>query len=187
MKSAIYIFMISLNLLAFLALQSPVNLRAQGVDLGEGLSLTAKVLDVNRTNRSLILLKEDGIVFAIEVFQNARNFDQIEKGDMLKVDYYQSIALYPFVPGQKLKEIDDAVSRSPLGEKPSGTIIEKIDVSVKILAIDTKKRSVTFELPDGKKMVSTVDESVQGMETLKVGALIDACTTKSAVISIQKP
>jgi hypothetical protein len=188
MKTPISIFLIALSLVALLGLQIPTNVSAQGVELGEGVVVTAKVVAIDRVDRNVTLRGPDGNVVSLEVSHAARNFDQIEIGDQVKVEYYQSVALYLGKPGQKPEATAGLVAaRSAKGEKPAGVAVEAVDVAATIKAIDRKKRTVTLELPDGKKITTKVDKSVKAFDTLKVGDSIHARYTEAVAISVEKP
>lgn len=179
---------IAFSLMTFLVLQLPTNICAQGVELGDGVELTAEVVAIDRVDRTLALLGTDGNVVTVEVGHEARNFEQIEVGDMLKVKYYESIALYIGKKGQNPQETAGLVAgRSAKGDKPGGVVAEAVDVSAKVMAIDRKKRTVTLELPDGKKITNKVDKEVKTFDTLKVGDSIHARYTEAVAISVETP
>jgi hypothetical protein len=182
------ILLSALSLVACLALQMPMHVRAQGVELGDGVVVTAEVAAIDRVDRTLTLVGPEGNVVAIEVSHAARNFDQIEVGDRVKVEYYESVALYIGPKGQKPDATAGmVVARSAKGEKPAGVAVEAVDVAANVEAIDKKKRTVTLKLPDGKKVTTRVDQSVEAFDTLKVGDSIHARYTEAIAISVEKP
>jgi ribosomal 50S subunit-recycling heat shock protein len=188
MKTNRFIFWVVLSLVACLALQLPTDVSAQGVELGDSVVITAEVVAIDRVDRTLALLGPDGRVVVVEVDHTARNFDQITVGDMLKVEYYESIALYIGKKGQKPDATAGLVAaRSAKGDKPAGVVVEAVDVSAKILAIDKKKRAVTLELPDGKKVTTNVDKSVKAFDSLKKGDSIHVRYTEALAISVERP
>lgn len=180
--------LITSSMLAILVLGIATTVKAQGVEVGDAVVLTAEVVAIDRVDRTLALLGPDGNVVAVEVSHAARNFDQIKIGDQLKVEYYESVALYLGKHGQK-PEADAGlvVARSAKGEKPAGVAVEAVDVSATIKAIDKKKRTITLKGPDGKKFKTKVDKSVKGFDTLKVGDSIHARFTEAIAISVEKP
>ncbi len=52
-------------------------------------------------------------------------------------------------------------ARSPPGDKPAGVVVEVVDVSATVQAIDKEKRKVSLKRPDGKLVTTKVDESVK--------------------------
>jgi hypothetical protein len=143
---------------------------------------------IDRVDRTLALLGPDGNVVAVEVGHAARNFDQIEIGDQVKVEYYESVVLYLGKHGQKPEaNVGMVVARSAKGEMPAGVVVEAVDVSATIKAINKKKRTLTLKGPDGKKFTTKVDKSVKAFDTLKVGDSIHARYTEAIAISVEKP
>ena len=178
----------ALGLVALLTLQTATSLNAQGVELGDGIVVTAKVVAIDREDRNVLLRGPEGNVVAIEVSRDVRNFDQIEVGDQVKVEYYESVALYLGQPEQRPEAAaGTVVARASKGEKPAGLAVEAVDVSATIRAIDGQKRTVTLQLPDGKQVTTRVDQSVKDFDMLKVGDSIHARYTEAMAISVEKP
>ena len=188
MKTKMSIFLIALSLVACLTLQIPTHVSAQGVELDDGVAITAEVVAIDRVDRTLTLLGPEGNVVALEVSHAARNFDQIEVGDQIKAEYYESVALYIGKHGQKPETTAGLVAaRSKKGDKPAGVAVETVDVSATVQAIDKKNRTVTLKLPDGKVVTTKVDKSVKAFDTLKKGDSIHARYTEAIAISVEKP
>ena len=177
-----------LSLMALLALQIPTHVSAQGVELGDGVVITAEVVAIDRVDRTLALLGPEGNVVAVEVSHAARNFDQIRVGDQLRIEYYESVAIFLGKPGtQPDEDAGLVVARSAKGEKPGGYAVGAVDVSASVVGIDKKKRTLTLELPEGNVVTTEVDKSVKAFDKLKVGDVIHARLTKAIAISVEKP
>lgn len=188
MKIKLSVISIVISMMAFITLNTPANIGAQEVELGDGVAITAEVVAIDRTDRTLALLGPEGNVVEVEVGPEARNFDQIEVGDMVKAVYYESVALYLGKKGQKPEVSGGTVAaRSAKGDMPAGAIVEAVDISAKVQAIDRNKRTVTLELPDGKKVTTKVDKAVKAFDTLKVGDSIHVRYTKAVAISVERP
>ncbi len=159
-----------------------------GVELGDGVAITAEVVGIDKVDRTLALMGPDGDVVAVEVPEEARNFDQIEIGDRVRVEYYESVALYIGKHGEKPGGSAGLVAgRSAKGEKPGGIVAEAVDISATVEAIDRAKRTVTLKGPDGKLVTTKVDPSVRAFDTLKVGDSIHARFTEAVAISVERP
>jgi len=180
--------LIVLSMFAVLALGVTTMVSAQGVELGDGVVITAEVVAIDKVDRTLTLLGPQGNVVSLEVGHAARNFDQIEIGDQVKVEYYESVALYLGKHGQKPDASEGLVAaRSKKGDKPAGVVVEAVDVSATIKSINKKKRTVTLKLLDGKTVTTKVDKSVKAFDTLKKGDSIHARYTEAVAISVEKP
>jgi hypothetical protein len=189
MKTKLSFGWIILSMAACLALGAAAAVYAQeGVELGEGVVITAEVVGIDKVDRTVALLGPDGDVVEVEVSHEARNFDQIAVGDQVKVMYYESVALYMGNPGEKPEEdVGLVVARAAKGDKPAGVAVEAVDVSATIVKIHKKKRKVTFKLPSGKKVTTKVDKSVKGFDSLKVGDSIHVRYTEAIAISVERP
>ncbi|MGD8714608.1 MAG: hypothetical protein PVG70_08720 [Desulfobacterales bacterium] len=136
----------------------------------------------------MALRGSEGNVVAIEVSHAARNFDQIQIGDQVKVEYYESVALYLGKPGQQPDATAGmVVARSAKGEKPAGIAVEAVDVAATVQEIDKENRTVTLKGPHGKLVTVKVDKSVEGFDKLIKGDSIHARYTEAIAISVEKP
>jgi hypothetical protein len=188
MKTRLCTFFLTLTLTAVLALDSATMANAQGVELGDGVVITAEVVGIDRVDRTLMLLGPAGNVVEIEVSHAARNFDQIEVGDQVKIEYYEAVALYLGKRGQKPDASAGLVAaRSAKGDKPGGIVVEAVDVSATVQAIDRTKRTVTLKGPDGKSVTTRVDASVKAFDTLQVGDTVHARYTEAIAIAVTTP
>jgi hypothetical protein len=191
MKKRLFIVLIVVSMVFALISGAATTVSAQegkGIELGEAVVITAEVLAIDRSDRVLTLLGPKKNVVDFEVGEEARNFDQIRVGDQLRIEYYESVAIYLGKPGTQPEE--DAgliVARSAKGEKPGGYAVGAVDVSASVVGIDKKKRTLTLELPEGNVVTTEVDKSVKAFDTLKVGDAIHARLTKAIAISVEKP
>jgi hypothetical protein len=191
MKNRKFIVLVTLSMVVALFLGFAATVRAQegkGIELGETVVITAEVLAIDREDRILTLLGPKKNVVDVHVGEEARNFDQIRVGDQLRIEYYESVAIYLGKPGtQPEADAGAVVARSTKGEKPGGYAVGAIDVSASVVGIDKKKRTLTLELPEGNVVTTEVDKSVKAFDTLKVGDAIHARLTKAIAISVEKP
>ena len=184
-------FLLSLVIVAALSLVNVTAINAQegkGVELGGAVVIMAEVLAIDKEDRILTLLGPKKNVVDVHVGEEARNFDQIRVGDELRIEYYESVAIYLGKTGTQPEE--DAglvVARSAKGEKPGGYAVGAIDVSASVVGIDKKKRTLTLKLPEGNVVTTEVDKSVKAFDTLKVGDTIHARLTKAIAISVETP
>jgi len=159
----------------------------QGIELQEVAVVTAKVVGIDRADRHLTLRGPEGNDVTIEVDQAAHNFDQIEIGDQVKVEYYESVALYLGKHGEKPDATaGQIVARAAKGEKPAGVAVETIDVTATVQEIDKNNRTLTLKGPHGRLSTIHVDESVKGFENLQKGDSIHARHTEAIAISVEK-
>lgn len=160
----------------------------KGVEIGQTAKLSAEVVAVNQADRIVSLRGAEGNVLAVKVGQEAHNFDQIEVGDKVNVEYVESVALFLGAPGQEPEaSASQVVKRAPKGEMPAGVEINTVDVSATVEDIDRENRTVTLKRPDGRLVTTRVDESVKAFDTLKVGDTVHARYTQAVAVSVEKP
>ncbi len=187
MKSRLFSILVALSVVGVLALGLAPRAHAQGVVLGDTVSLSAKVVGIDKKDRELTLRAEDGNVTTIQVSDDVRNFKQIKVGDIINVDYYEAVSIYLGEPGtQPEADAGVAVARAEKGKKPGAYAVGAVDVSAKVLAIDKKKGTVTLEGPDGNSVITKVDRSSVALDAIKVGDTIHARFTEAIAVSVTK-
>ena len=159
-----------------------------GVELGEITVVTGKVVAIDRTDRAVAIQGPEGNVLVLEVGKAAKNFNQIKVGDQVKLEYYESVAIYVGAAGKPPQEnVGVIAAAAPKGQKPAGEVIEVVDVSAVIQAIDPAKRTLTLKGPQGNVIPLKVDRSVKAFDQLKVGDSIHVRYTEAVAISVTKP
>ncbi len=188
MKNRRTIGLIIVAMVAMLVAGPVTTVKAQqGIELNEVAVITAKVVAIDRADRHLTLRGSEGNDVTIEVGQAARNFDQIEIGDQVKVEYYESVALYLGKQGEKPDAAaSQVVARAAKGEKPAGVAVETVDITATVQEIDKNNRTVTLKGPHGKLATIHVDKSVKGFDKLQKGDSIHARHTEAIAISVEK-
>ena len=160
----------------------------QGVELSEVASMTAKVVAIDRVDRHVTLRRPDGSDVTIEVDKAAQNFDQIAIGDNVKVEYYESVALFIGRQGQQPDvNAGVATARAAKGEKPAVMAVETVEIVATVQEINKEKRTVTLKGPHGKLTTIKVDKSAKGFDNLKKGDAIHVRHTEAVAISVEKP
>jgi hypothetical protein len=66
-------------------------------------------------------------------------------------------------------------------------VIEVVDVSAVIQAIEPAKRTLTLKGPQGNVIPLKIDKSVKAFDQLKVGDSIHVRYTEAVAISVSKP
>jgi hypothetical protein len=188
MKTKLTIGLKIISIIAMLVSGAATGIAAQqGVELSEVAVMTAKVVAIDKVDRHVTLRRPDGSDVTIEVDKAAQNFDQIELGDQVKVEYYESVALYLGQHGQKPGATAGiAAARSAKGEKPAVVAVETVDIAATVQEINREKRTVTLKGPHGKLLTIKVDKSVTGYDKLKKGDSIHVRHTEAVAISVEK-
>ncbi|MBN1548288.1 MAG: hypothetical protein JW902_16680, partial [Syntrophaceae bacterium] len=64
---------------------------------------------------------------------------------------------------------------------PGGVVVNTMDVSARVTAIDTANRKVTFLGPDGNKFAVKVGPEAVNFDQIRVGDLVNATLTEELV------
>ncbi len=173
---------------ASFAVAQPQAAERPGLVLGEAIAVTATVQALNKADRTVVLAAHDGSVHEVEVDQAVENFDQIEIGDEVKVEFYQALALALGEPGTPMTEgAQSMIEVAQPGDKPKLTGVEVVDVIATVSAIDKEARTATLTGPLGNSVTITADESMKEFDNVKVGDKVQARYIEAIAISVTKP
>src|SRR5262249_49369447 len=124
---------------------------AAGQPLGEKSEMTttsATVDSIDKKNRTVTLTGQAGDRFTVQVPKSVKAFDTLKKGDMVDIDYYQSVALALLQPGETpppgMHE-KTGTTRSATG----GMTTKQTTSTVEIISVDTTDNTVKFRASDG--------------------------------------
>ena len=163
-----------------------VSLSAQGIEFGEAITITAEVYGVEKIDRTLWLIGPEKNILEIDVSDDAKNFNQLEIGDMVNITYYESVAIYLGYPGELPgEETGEMIVRAAEGENPGGVAVEIIDISAEIIDIDKTYRLITLKGPQGNFKSIYIDDSSNALDTFEVGDVIHARYTKALAIDVE--
>ncbi len=159
-----------------------------GIVLGDSIVITATVQALNKADRTVVLRSSDGSVHEVEVDQAVKNYDQIEIGDEVKVEFYQALALSLGVPGEPMTEGTQSILEvAQPGDKPNLTGVEVVDVIATVSAIDKEARTATLIGPLGNSVTIQADDSMKNFDKVKVGDKVQARYIEAIAISVTKP
>jgi hypothetical protein len=156
--------------------------------MAEVAQLTAKVDAVDYDKRLITLTGPKGNTVTVKAGPEVRNLDQVKPGDQLIVRHYQSVALAvrkstePPAAGEVT-----AVQVAAKGQKPAGVIVDAVEITATVEAIDYNKRTVTLKGPEGKTRTIKVDPSVKRFKEVKKGDEVVVRVTEALAIAVRKP
>lgn len=159
-----------------------------GVEMSSIATLSATVEAVDYENRLVTLRGPEGNQVVVKVSEEARNLGQVEVGDTVEVEYYESVALFAQKPdGESSMDVKMSTARTPLGDKPGAGVSETITIKATVEAIDYKTRMVVLRGPEGNTLTTRVDEQVKRFDDIKLGDEIVVQYTRAFAISVREP
>lgn len=167
---------------------STTQAQAQGAAAANVIEVTGTVAVIDKENRTLTLIDGEGGARNISAPKDAKNFDQIKKGDTMTIGYMESIEVFLAEPGtEPAVEATEAVERSEKGELPAGAVAQAVQASAKITAIDKEKRMLTLVTEDGSEVQKEVAPDIAAFDTLKVGDTIAVRISRMLAVEVDRP
>jgi hypothetical protein len=167
---------------------SPAASPRPGIVIVDAAEITARVDAVDQAKRLLTVTGPRGNTVTLKVGPDVRNFDQVQAGDKLTVRYLDAVALVVRKPGEAPSATEAAaVAVAPKGQKPAGLMVETVEATGTVEAVDYGKRTVTLKGPEGRSRTIKVDPSVKRLQEIKKGDQIVARHTEGLAIYVSKP
>ena len=151
-------------------------------------SITATVEKIDYKTRTVVLKGPQGDLEEMHVGDEARNFDQVKKGDLVTIETSESVALeVQKAQGEPIASESTSITRAKPGEKPAGTMKTTGIMSVRVEDINYKTREATLKMADGTIMNITVGPQVKRLKEVHKGDEVVVRYTSTVSISVKKP
>ncbi|MBB5417490.1 hypothetical protein [Paraburkholderia atlantica] len=171
----------------FAQTETPVTVQSEPgkVTATSTVKTTSTVVSIEPGTRTVVLKDAKGKVVQVVVGEEARNFDQIKVGDVVKVEYSQALTMMLKKGKAPLTASEtQTLERAPEGAKPGGSASRQVTIMANVIAVDHQSGVVTLKGPQG----NTVDLAVQDPEQLKrikKGDQIQAVYTEAVAIAVE--
>lgn len=148
----------------------------------------AIVTDINYEMKRVKLTDAEGRSVVLTIDPQARNFDQVSKGDRVIIETVESIAI-KVTPNGESPGADSIlyVDVPKAGEKPHGVAVQTRQISAIVEDIDYQARTVTLRGPEGNLRRIRVDPVAKRFNEVKKGDLITFKLTEAIALSVSKP
>ena len=145
----------------------------------------ATVQAIDLPKRVVTLKGSKGNIFDLKVGEEAKNLPQVKVGDLVTVQYYESLAFQVIKAGQAgVESSGSGVTRAKPGGKPGGVAANQVTVTASIEAIDAKNNYVTLKGPEGKTQEIKVQDP-KNLKNVKVGDQVVLTYTEALAISVE--
>ena len=148
--------------------------------------LTAKVTAIDKENRMVTLVGENGNSTTFNCGPEVRNFDQIHVDDTVTVRLTDQLTVAMSEAANPLNGTLTTVLLSPKGASPGGIVAETTQFSVTLVGIDTLRNWATFRFPDGSLRTYVCRPDVN-IGNYKLGDEVVVRATKSYAIWVKCP
>jgi hypothetical protein len=148
--------------------------------------ITAQVVAIDKASRTVTLKGPKGNVVDVVAGDEVKNFDQINVGDFVVVNFLQSLSLElqkaKSGPGG-ISEQSAAVTAKP-GESPAAAAAHQVTAIAKVTAVDKKAKTITLKGPRGNSVMLDVHNPDQ-FKVVKVGDNVLVTYTEAVAISVE--
>ncbi len=158
-----------------------------GIIRGNVAVLTATVVAVDMKNRIVTLKDSAGDVRDFKVGEEAVNLPQVRAGDMVTIQFYESVAVEVIKPGKAAAAGEKTtIVRAKPGEMPKGIVTRQKAITAAVKAIDKAAGTISLMGPDGKT-VKVKAQDPANLDKVNVGDELMITFTEAQAISVDRP
>ncbi len=138
-------------------------------------------------NRTVTLRGSQGKMVTVNVSEEVKNLPQVEVGDQVKMDYYESVAFQVMAPGsvESGALAEQAMATAEPGQKPAGAVVKEVTVTTTLEAIDRMNQTVTLKGPRGRTQTIRVRDP-RNLSKVQVGDQVVITYTEALAISVEE-
>ncbi|MBL0143879.1 MAG: hypothetical protein IPP91_17700 [Betaproteobacteria bacterium] len=158
----------------------------KGVAAAEVTTVVSTVEAIDQATRTVTLKGKDGKTATFVVGPDAKNLDQVKKGDVVTFDYVEAVAIKLAKSTSKVREriVTQVKKGADKGKQPAGVIGTEVKIIASVDAIDAKANKVTLRGPE-HAVTLKVDPAV--LKKVKVGEMVEATFVEAIMIKVEKP
>jgi Cu/Ag efflux protein CusF len=172
------------------AADQPMESEAKpGVYQASTMHAKGTVEDIDYDKRTVTLKGDNGELVTLEIGAGAKRFNEVKKGDIVKIDYLESVGVMVQPPSESTEHAmgSQSVLVRGKGTKPSGVMVRTDIVTATVEKIDAKKRLAVVKGPEGNSVHIHVAPDVPNLENVKVGDQVVVKFTRQLGLSVHKP
>jgi hypothetical protein len=157
-----------------------------GAERATKITLTAKVVDLDRKQRLLTLRDHNGETQTIQVDEKARNLAHVKAGDNVIVTYYESTAFKVVPPGEMQVGVHDTAQaeRAAQGAAPGGKAARVTTVVADIAKLDREKQEAVLRGSKGQLMTVHVADPAN-FDKVKVGDRVQITLSEALAVDVE--
>jgi hypothetical protein len=150
--------------------------------------MVAAVDRVDARTRTVVVRGPDNRPQTLQLGPEVQNFAQIRRGDRVRVQYEEAIAVRMAAPGTTL-EPESAVGgvRAAPGQRPGAGTVAATRARVRVTAVDTANNTVSFVGPSRVERTVAVrtPEMREFLKTLRPGNEVDVAIAEAMAIRVE--
>jgi hypothetical protein len=152
-------------------------------------TVTASVEAINQANREVSLKGPLGNTVTFTVDKRVKRLDEVKVGDLVRADYYVSIAAELRKPTAAEKKnpimLLEGAGKAPPGTSPAAGGLRRFKVVTTIEGLDRPTQTITVKGPLGNYLTARVADP-SNLPKMRIGENIVVTYTEALAISLEK-
>jgi hypothetical protein len=150
--------------------------------------LAAPCVDAHAPDTTARMKGPDGRLRIFTAGKDVRNLEQVKPGDRVKVELVEETALFVRKASDPPEIIEtSSVGVAPKGKKPGVSVVDTMQVTANVEAVDYQKRTITLRGPQGNVTTYKVGDAVKRLDEVKMGDQVVLRVTDALAILVEKP
>jgi len=152
----------------------------------ETVEVSARVVAIDRDERTVTLLGSDGQEFAVRLGPEVANFDQIDAGDLVSATVTQELVVALGDPDAPAYDAQGGgVALAPVGGKPGAIVAATRRITGIVSAIDPEAHTATLDFADGTSRTFPVRPDID-LTRHQVGEQVVFQVTETVAIDVRE-
>ncbi|MFN8984633.1 MAG: hypothetical protein ACK5X9_19225 [Alphaproteobacteria bacterium] len=150
--------------------------------------MVAAVDRVDARTRTIVVRGPDNKPQTLQLGPEVRNFDQIRRGDRVRLHFEEAVAVRMAPRGSHLEpETVVGAARAEPGTRPAAGAVAATRAEVRITAVDTATNTVSFVGPSRVERTVAVraPELREFLKTLRVGDRVDVAIAEAVALRVE--
>jgi len=167
--------------------EEQVNEDKPSISASHSATVSALVEVINHETREVTLRKNDGSTVSFVASEEARNLDQVKVGDVLVVEYIETLDIQVMAVEDAKAEaaMAEMVARTKEGEMPGMAKMEAMVITAIVEEINLSDNTFKLKGPQGNIQQYTARDP-ENLKKAAVGDLVVITQTKAIALTVQK-
>lgn len=153
--------------------------------LGASVQLQGKIKSIDKQARVVVVVGPKGNDVVFNLGPDVRNFDQLQVGDLVTLNYAQAVLLeLRKVKNTGIRERDESeqATRAKAGEKPGGSVQKTVRMIADVIAVNDKTQTIT--LRGAEHTAELKVKNPDQLKEIKVGDQVEAKYIEAVALQV---
>lgn len=157
-----------------------------GLAAGEVTRVVSTVESIDQASRVVTLKGQDGKLVTFVAGPEVKNLAQVQKGDVVTMDFIEAAAISLKKTDSKLRErVETEFKKGAApGQKPAGVMGKDVKIVASVEAVDAKAGKVTLRGPERTVTLKVKDPAV--LKNVKAGDMVEAEFVEALAVKVEK-